>query len=592
MGFVKPTLPDVDYEEFLRMPLMERIRIMCLKWVDQGYGAPRMIHALYIVKLVFFYAIGGVAIATATSHLPAFWHVSEWWNQPIVYQKAVLWTILLELIGMAGSWGPLAGKTKPMTGGYRFWAKLNTIRLRPWKAVPFTNGDRRTWFDIIVYLALILSVVVALVMPGVHSDSLSAVLPANTSGLVDPALLIAPMVLLVLIGLRDKTIFLAARGEQYLPALLFFTVLPFVDMIIAGKLLIGMVWIWAGISKFGPHFTNVIPPMVSNSPAIPFKWLKRAQYRNYPHDLRPSHLATFMAHGPGSFVEIVAPLALLLSPWPWLTFCATAVMVCFHLFIISTFPLAVPVEWNVLFAYITIFLFIGFPNWNGYAIWDMSSPWLTVLLLIGLCFFPVLGNLRPDLVSFLPAMRQYAGNWASAVWTFTPGAEQKLNRVTRSAPNSVDQYIAFGWEPLVAEIFAQQVTAWRAMHSQGRGLYSVLLKCLPDIDSRTVREGEMSCNTIIGFNFGDGHLHNEDLIRAIQSEAQFEPGEFVVAWVESQPIHRKTQEYKVIDAALGVIERGTWNVEDLVNEQPWLPNGPIPLNVMWVRPESGHGALT
>jgi len=592
MGFVKPTLPDVDFEEFVRMPLMERIRIMTTKWADHGLGAPRMIHVLYIVKLIFFYALGGVVVATTTSHLPAFWHVSEWWNQPIVYQKLVLWTILLELIGLAGSWGPLAGKTKPMTGGYRFWAKVNTIRLRPWKAVPFTNGDRRTWFDVIVYLALNLSVVVALVMPGVHSDSLSKVLPDNTSGLVNPALLIVPMVLLVLIGLRDKTIFLAARGEQYLPALLFFAVLPFVDMIIAGKLLIGMVWIWAGISKFGLHFTNVIPPMVSNSPTIPFKWLKRAHYRNYPHDLRPSHLATFMAHGPGSFVEIVAPLALLLSPWPWLTLCAAAVMVCFHLFIISTFPLAVPVEWNVLFAYITIFLFIGFPNWNGYAIWDMSTPWLTVLLLIGLCFFPVLGNLRPDLVSFLPAMRQYAGNWASAVWTFTPGAEQKLNRVTRSSPNTVDQYINFGWAPLEAEVFAQQVIAWRALHTQGRGLYSVLLKSLPDIDSRTVREGEMSCNTIIGFNFGDGHLHNEDLIRAIQSEAQFEPGEFVVAWVESQPIHRKTQEYKVIDAALGVIERGTWNVEDLVNEQPWLPNGPIPLNVTWVRPQSGRGALT
>ena len=591
MGFVKPTLPDVDYEEFLRTPLMERIRIICLNWVDQGYGAPRIIHVLYIVKLVFFYAIGGVAIATATSHLPAFWHVSEWWNQPIVYQKAVLWTILLELIGVAGSWGPLAGKTKPMTGGYRFWAKLNTIRLRPWKAVPFTDGDRRTWFDVIAYLALTLSVAAALLLPGVHSDSLSAALPDNTSGLVNPALLITPMVLLVAIGLRDKTIFLAARGEQYLPALLFFTMLPFVDMIVAGKLLIVSVWIWAGISKFGLHFTNVIPPMVSNSPAIPFRWLKRAHYRNYPHDLRPSHLATFMAHGPGSFVEIVAPVALLLSPWPLLTFCAGAVMVCFHLFIISTFPLAVPVEWNVLFAYITIFLFLGFPNWDGYAIWDMSSPWLTVLLVIGLCFFPVLGNVRPDLVSFLPAMRQYAGNWASAVWTFTPGAEQKLNRVTRSAPNTVDQYIAFGWEPLVAEIFTQQVTEWRAMHSQGRGLYSVLLKNLPDIDSRTVREGEMCCNTIIGFNFGDGHLHNEDLIRAVQSEAQFEPGELVIAWVESQPIHRKTQEYKLIDAALGVIERGTWNVADVVNEQPWLPNGPIPLNVTWVRPGSGRRAL-
>ncbi|WP_441964208.1 DUF3556 domain-containing protein [Mycolicibacterium houstonense] len=583
MGFVKPTLPDVDLEEFLRLPLRERLRIMSLKWADHGLGAPRMIHVLYIVKLVFFYAIGGVVLATATSHLPPFWDVAGWWNQPIVYQKLILWTILLELLGLAGSWGPLAGKTKPMTGGYRFWAKLNTIRLRPWKAVPFTGGDRRTWFDVIVYLALIATVVVALAAPGVYSGSLSAVLPDNTSGLVNPALLIVPMVLLVVIGLRDKTIFLAARGEQYLPALLFFATLPFVDMIVAGKLLIGTVWIWAGISKFGLHFTNVIPPMVSNSPTIPVKLLKRAHYRSYPHDLRPSHLATFMAHGPGSFVEIVAPLTLLLSPWPWLTLGAAAVMVCFHLFIISTFPLAVPVEWNVLFAYATVFLFLGFPNWDGYAIADMSSPWLTIALLVGLCFFPVLGNLRPDLVSFLPAMRQYAGNWASAVWTFTPGAEQKLNRVTRSSPNTVDQYIAFGWDPVVAEVFTQQVTAWRALHSQGRGLYSVLLNSLPDIDTRTVREGEMACNTIIGFNFGDGHLHNEDLIAAIQTEAQFEPGEFVVAWVESQPIHKKTQEYKVIDAALGVIERGTWNVEDLVDEQPWLPNGPIPLNVTWRR---------
>ncbi|MEZ0050402.1 putative membrane protein YkgB [Mycobacterium sp. MAA66] len=588
MGFIKPTLPKVDLEEFLRMPLMERIRIMSLKWVDEGYGAPRMIHVLYIFKLVFFYALGGVVIATATSHLPAFWHVSQWWNQPIVYQKVILWTILLELIGLAGSWGPLAGKTKPMTGGYRFWARPGTIRLRPWKAVPFTGGDRRTWFDVVVYLALMVSVVIAMVMPGVHNDSLSKVLPYNTSGLVSPCLFIVPMVLLVLIGLRDKTIFLAARGEQYLPALLFFSTLPFVNMIIAGKLLIGTVWIWAGISKFGLHFTNVIPPMVSNSPAIPLRWLKRAHYRNFPDDLRPSHLATFMAHGPGSFVEIVAPLALLLSPWPWLTIAAAVVMVGFHLFIISTFPLAVPVEWNVLFAYVTIFLFIGFPNWDGYAVWDMTPGWLALVIAAALCFFPVLGNFRPDLVSFLPAMRQYAGNWASAVWTFTPGAEEKLNRVTRSSPNSKDQYVDFGWDPVTAEVFTQQVTAWRAMHSQGRGLYSVLLKCLPDIDTRTVREGEMSCNTIIGFNFGDGHLHNEDLIRAIQSEAQFEPGEFVIAWVESQPIHKKTQEYKVIDAALGVIERGTWNVADLVNEQPWLPNGPIALNVTWQRAGVSH----
>ncbi len=61
------------------------------------------------------------------------------------------------------------------------------------------------------------------------------------------------------------------------------------------------------------------------------------------------------------------------------------------------------------------------------------------------------------------------------------------------------------------------------------------------------------------------------------------------------------QHYRLIDAALGVTEHGTWKVADAVAEQPWLPNGPIPTSVEWslsgsgsaARPgqEHGHGAL-
>jgi uncharacterized membrane protein YkgB len=590
LGFAQPTFPAVDPEAFLKKPIMERGRILATNWVENGFGSPKMVHAIYIAKLIFFYTLGGVVVATVTSGLPAFWHVAEWWNQPIVYQKLILWTVLLETIGVAGSWGPLAGKVKPMTGGIRFWARTGTIRLRPWKWVPFTGGDRRTWFDVVLYVALLASVAFALLSPGVHSDSVSQVLPTNTSGLVNPALLVAPMVLLVLMGLRDKTIFLGARGEQYLPALFFFTVLPFVDMIIALKLLIVVVWVGAGVSKFGKHFSNVIPPMVSNSPAIPFKWLKRAHYRDFPRDLRPSRVADVMAHVAGTAVEIIAPLVLLFSTNKVLTVAAVILMVAFHLFIISTFPLAVPLEWNVLFAYASIFLFVGFPAWQGYGVTDMSSPWLTAVIVAGLLFFPILGNFRPDKVSFLPSMRQYAGNWASAVWAFAPGAEAKLDKVTRYARNQVDQFVDFGYEPVWAEITMQQSIAWRTMHSQGRGLFSVLLKNLPDIDTRTVREGEFVCNSLIGFNFGDGHLHNEDLIRAVQQEAVFEPGELVVVWVESQAWGSKVQRYKVIDAALGIVERGTWKVADAVNEQPWLPNGPIPTIVTWSITDR-HGAL-
>jgi Transmembrane protein of unknown function (DUF3556) len=127
----------------------------------------------------------------------------------------------------------------------------------------------------------------------------------------------------------------------------------------------------------------------------------------------------------------------------------------------------------------------------------------------------------------------------------------------------------------------QSTIAWRAMHSQGRGLFSVLLKNLPDIDTRTVREAEFTCNSLIGFNFGDGHLHDEDMIAAVQRQVGFELGELVVVWVESQGWGSKVQHYKVIDAALGVTERGTWQVDDAVAAQPWLPNGPIPTEVTW-----------
>lgn len=582
MGFKTGDFPPVDMATFLDKPLAERIKTLALHWVEYGFGTPRQIAATYVVKVLFLYVLAGTALETWTSGVGPFWDVTSWWDQPIVYQKLVLWTVFLELLGVAGSWGPMAGKFKPLTGGVLFWARPGTIRLRPWKRVPLTNGDRRTVGDVVLYLGLLATLLVAIVLPGVPSASLAAVQPGTTAGLVNPTLLIAPIVLLVLCGLRDKTLFIAARSEQYLPAMVFFAALPFVDMIIALKLLIVSVWVGAGTSKFGRHFTNVVPPMVSNTPWWPPRWLKRAHYRDFPRDIRPSKLATFMAHVGGTLVEIVTPLVLLLSSNYWLTLAAVVLMVLFHLFITSTFPLAVPLEWNILFAFAAIFLFLGHPAWAGYGIGDMSSPWLTAGIVAGLVFFPVLGNLRPDLVAFTPSMRQYAGNWASALWAFAPGAEDKLNTLPhRPTKNQVDQLQALGYPAPAAEITMQQTIAWRSMHSQGRGLFSVLRKNLPDLDSRTVREGEFACNSLIGFNFGDGHLHNEDLIRAVQSRIGFAPGEWVVVWVESQAIHSRIQHYKVIDAALGVIERGTWKVADAVAEQPWLPNGPIPLTVSW-----------
>ena len=62
----------------------------------------------------------------------------------------------------------------------------------------------------------------------------------------------------------------------------------------------------------------------------------------------------------------------------------------------------------------------------------------------------------------------------------------------------------------------------------------------------------------------------------MQKRCNFAPGEFIVVWVESEPIGSGRQQYWVMDAAVGIVERGSWAVKDAVEEQPWLPERPDP----------------
>ena len=113
MGFKTGNFPEVDPSTFRALPFRDRLRAMSTHWVDHGFGTPKMVHTVYILKLAILYVGAGTALATLTSGLSWF-DVASWWNQPIVYQKLILWTVLLEALGLAGSWGPLAGHFKPI----------------------------------------------------------------------------------------------------------------------------------------------------------------------------------------------------------------------------------------------------------------------------------------------------------------------------------------------------------------------------------------------------------------------------------------------------------------------------------------------
>ncbi|GAA4120870.1 DUF3556 domain-containing protein [Nocardioides fonticola] len=603
MGFLVPSPPPVPPAEFVRMPLRERLRILTTTWVDEGFGTPRALTFVYIVKMLGLYFAVGLLITSRTTEFVEFASPTTWFDNIVVYQKLAIWLMLLEVVGLGGAFGPLCGHFMPFLGNIRYWLRAGTIRMAPWPArVPGTGGDERTVLDVLLYLGVLASLAFPLLTPAEQVRELPA--GTGTQELV-PALAFVPiLVLMPLMGLRDKVVFLAARSEQYLPIMLFSAVFgglaladdatsaDFVDLVVVFKIVICIVWLGAGFSKLGLHFENVVPPMVSNSPGIPKAW-KRAHYRDAAGgDLRPSRLAWFMAHVNGTTVELGIPLVLLLTVDDTLARIAAVCMLIFHIYITSTFPMAVPLEWNVYFGYIAIVLWGGFGDGfdaSAYNIWDFSEPLLLIPVVALLVLCPIWGTLRPDQISFLPGMRQYAGNWATGIWAMRPGVEDRLEeiRCVETQGHQLERMLGMPYEHDDAEMTLQKVNAWRAMHSQGRGLYSVLYEHLDDIEERTVREGEFMSNVLLGWNFGDGHLNDERLVAAVQRRLQLRPGDLVMVYAESQPTpwrHARPQHYRVIDAALGVVERGTWDVRDCVAAQPWLPDGPVPLTVTWSAP--------
>ena len=69
-------------------------------------------------------------------------------------------------------------------------------------------------------------------------------------------------------------------------------------------------------------------------------------------------------------------------------------------------------------------------------------------------------------------------------------------------------------------------------------------------------------------------------LEAVQERCRFEPGELRIVTLESQPVGKKTQRYRIYDAATGLVEDGYVRVADMVGELPWLdasaaPNFPV-----------------
>jgi hypothetical protein len=581
MGFLKPDLPVVDFGEWIKGTRSERIRPLTRHWAEVGFGTPVALHLFYVIK-IGLYVLGAWLIAISTPGIDGFTNVAHWYAEPIVFEKVVLYTMLFEVIGLGCGFGPLNNRFFPPMGSILYWLRPNTIRLPPWpNRVPLTRGTARTPFDVLLYAALLVVLVVALCSGG--TGPVAAL--GTTVGVLPSWQIWAVLGILAVTGLRDKVIFLAARGEVYGSFTVAFLFAGMgVDMIIAAKLVCLVIWMGAATSKLNKHFPFVISTMMSNSPMVRTRALKRAFFEKFPDDMRPGRLSRFVAHF-STAVEGLVPLVLFFSHGGWPTAIAATVMLIFHFGILSAIPMGVPLEWNVFMMFCVLSLFVGH---SGTGLVDLTTPWPIVLFAV-VAGIVVLGNLFPHKISFLPGMRYYAGNWDTTQWCMKPSADAKISKglvAIASMPQSQVEKI-YG-SPEQAMVMLHSGYAFRAMNTHGRALFTLVHRAMADgnEDDYVITEGERLCSTAVGWNFGDGHMHNEQLIAAMQERCHFEPGEVRVVLLDGQPIHRQIQQYRLVDAATGEFERGFVRVAEMVTRQPW--DDDVPVEVTWSQTTQSH----
>ncbi len=572
MGFLKQDAPTVDYETWSKGTRAEKIVPMARHWAEVGFGTPVVLHLFYVVKILL-YVLAAWLIVLTTAGQGGFTDVGSWYAEPIVYQKVVFFTMLFEVVGLGCGFGPLNNRFFPPMGSILYWLRPKTIRLPPWPhRIPLTKGDSRSPWDVLLYAALLVMLVVALCSDGTgpipELGSRLGVLPVWQTATI--------LGILALAGLRDKVIFLAARGEVYGSLAVCF-LFSGADIVIAAKLVCLVIWLGAATSKLNKHFPFVISTMMSNNPVFRPKWIKRRFFERFPDDLRPGRLSRIVAHV-STAIEGLVPLGLFFSHGGWPTAIAAFVMLCFHFGILSSIPMGVPLEWNVFMMFSVLALFVGHAD---VGLGEVASPW-PILLLAAVAGTVIVGNLFPRKVSFLPGMRYYAGNWDTSLWCLTASAERKISEgIVAIASMPAAQMEKFYGSIETAEMYQYMGYAFRAFNTHGRAMFTLAHRAMAGLaeDDYTLTDGERLVSTAIGWNFGDGHMSNEQLVAALQARCHFEPDEVRIVMLDAQPIHKQRQEYRLVDAATGEFERGIVRVADMVTRQPW--DDDVPVRVTW-----------
>ena len=261
MGFLEPSPPPFDLEEWKAKPHLTRLKPLVQDWGVNGFGSPTFVYLLYVVKLIVF-SVGGAVRDLADARARLARNLGDWWTRADRLPEA---GGLAAALGDPRPRGGLDAAQLPLRAADRGRALLAAAGHGAAAALAGQGAvhqgddpDRRSTSS---YMrACWPTGIFLLAASGVDAG-------AGSAGKLPPAGIAVLLGLLGLLGLRDKVSFLGARPEIY-GTVLIVGLFPVQHWIVAWQFVFFFIWWGAASSKLNHHFPFVVSTMMSNAPLI------------------------------------------------------------------------------------------------------------------------------------------------------------------------------------------------------------------------------------------------------------------------------------------------------------------------------------
>lgn len=522
-----PADPPLRGSEWEKSSFREHARAWNQQVVGDGNALPHVVYVFVVLKLSVYVALFWFKLRDAD--LPLFGEQN--------FKRFLLYNMLGDLLGTNASSGPLAFRLK-----FTFVAWYNLFMPGSITA-PLVPGvpSTRNVFQSIGYLALLYLLVAAVRAPTIAFEQIAPI--AGTLTLLVPF---------------DLVTFFACRGEHY-GYMLICCLAPWQHALTGCQLVQLALWFFAGTSKAGPWMKYVMCFMMPNSllmrmtdalGVLRFKWL----FVEHPKDLRPHPLLKLLADFGCTSEMLLAGL------------CASGVAIGgvrlgvfaaigFHCFIISMFPFASVMEWNVVCLYMILHLFEHHSlSMGAVSALIAEQPLLSAFLAVVLLAIPIFGQLLPKRVPFLAAYRPYAGNWRKSWHVVDAKALHKLRKLkTLEGPLiGENAQLLWGSNPPLCEQLEEYFVGNMIFFPHFRPIIPIVEKLKEARAWRGHNEcallfNETFVNAVFGWSLGNGDFIKGTYFAALSSTCGFVLGECYVVVFEPCGLLDHTAEWHVVD---------------------------------------------